>query len=176
MSLGIFSRIKDSLAIEFDLSESFLGTFVFYKGLLDGVSFVGGLADSLAMSLFTKRKPVRKVFIFAILLILSMESHALSKLAPNLHVPILMVSRLFCGFFWPFYLASFVILSFYFENQNGKQYLFQLWYAMGIFGDILGITLTDHLMNARGLDWAVSMSLCLIFIFASALFLFFTIP
>ena len=47
---------------------------------------------------------------------------------------------------------------------------------MGIFGDILGITLTDHLMNARGLDWAVSMSLCLIFIFASALFLFFTIP
>lgn len=116
MTLGMLSRMKDSLAIEFHLSESFLGTSLFNKGLLDGISFVGGVTSSLAMSLLTKRKPVRKVFIFAILLILSMESHVLSKWAPGLHVPILMISRLFCGFFFQSYFTAFVIMSFYLEN------------------------------------------------------------
>ena len=58
MTLGMLSRMKDSLAIEFHLSESFLGTSLFNKGLLDGISFVGGVTSSLAMSLLTKRKPV----------------------------------------------------------------------------------------------------------------------
>ena len=129
MTLGIISQIKDPMSKEFGLSESFLGNDYNKIGFLDGISFLGGLAGFMSMWTFPLKKPVIGTFFISILLIISMESLIISKVADTFRYLLLTCSRLLLGFFRVYSFVPYVILKWPISNpnlvcnRNGRRYL-----------------------------------------------------
>ena len=116
MTIGIISRIKDLMSKEFRLFESFLGNNRNKIGFLDGISFFGGFAGFMSMGVFPLKKPVIGTFFISILLIISMESLIISKVADTFRYLLLTCSRLLLGFFRVYSFVPYVILNFYYKN------------------------------------------------------------
>lgn len=70
--LGILSRLKKPMAEEFDLSESFMGIFFSNLGLLDGMTFIGGIIGNIYLVFVSVDKPVRGIIISGIISILAL--------------------------------------------------------------------------------------------------------
>ena len=107
---------------------------------MDASSFVGALLGIIFVGIVPLKKPVLKLSLFGLLFIFAMEILYISRFTIVLRPFLLMSSRLCCGFFRSYSFVSFIVLNVYFQNDEHKP-LLQIWYALKMLGEILGVVL-----------------------------------